>query len=158
MENKYYTPQIEEFHVGFEYEMKERFLDGTVKNQIDFDNAKWKSCICDSGVIYIERALEGKNAKNSHCGIRVKYLDKQDIEEVLKVKQLKGDEIELNFQIPISNSDDSYEIDYETDTLKMTVELFKETDKNKYSCYTLFSGKIKNKTEFKKLLSQLEIS
>lgn len=81
MQNLYYTPTIEEFHVGFHYEMKESFCDGTVKSQTDFDNAQWIKRICDGGNLpYIERALGGRNAAKGLCGIRVKYLDKTDIE------------------------------------------------------------------------------
>lgn len=148
MKNKYYTPEIEEFHVGFECEW-----------QCKVRNETWNEQVCDGDLVSIaydsiEHSDEDEPYEEQ---FRVKYLDKQDIEEVLKVRQLKGDDIELNFQILLSDSEDFYEVDYETDTLKLTVELFKETDKNKYSCYTLFSGKIKNKTEFKRLLKQLDL-
>jgi len=79
--DKYYTPTIEEFHLGFEFEQKERFGDGTVKTKEDFDNAKWISRIMELGESpYIERMISGRNALNGICGIRVKYLDREDIE------------------------------------------------------------------------------
>jgi hypothetical protein len=57
--NKYYTPQIEEFHVGFQYEYKSTFLDGTVKTQEQFDKANWiKDTIKDiNDLVYLERGL-----------------------------------------------------------------------------------------------------
>lgn len=70
---KYYTPDISEFIKGFEYEMKETFLDGTIKIQQQFDNAKWiKRTFYEREYPYIERALLGTNAQNNLCGIRAK--------------------------------------------------------------------------------------
>jgi len=88
MENKYYTPDITEFHIGFEYEYKEGFLAGVVKTQEDYDKSEWTKQTFDyvSKLSYIERSLNGLNAKNGLCGIRVKYLDQEDIEEYLGYK------------------------------------------------------------------------
>lgn len=70
MENKYYVPDIEEFHVGFEYEakiynsnewVKLAFKPNTFENSFDYDNDK------------------GYSVGES---IRVKFLDRQDIEEL----------------------------------------------------------------------------
>ena len=57
MGNKYYTPSIEEFHIGFEYEYKRRFMDGTVKTKEQFDNAEWlKNISCTlNDLPYVER-------------------------------------------------------------------------------------------------------
>lgn len=69
----YYIPDISDFTEGFEYEMKESFMDGTVKTQKEFDNAKWiKQVFYEGERPYVERALSGKNANNNLCGIRVK--------------------------------------------------------------------------------------
>ncbi len=83
MENKYYTPEISEFYVGFEYEKKSGFMDGTVKSQEQYDTTEWikeTSTVGDSP--YIERTLNGRNAEKGLCGIRVKYLDQEDIESL----------------------------------------------------------------------------
>ncbi len=70
---QYYTPTISEFVEGFEYEMKETFMDGTVKTQQQFDNAKWvKRVFYEAERPYVERALTGRNAENNLCGIRAK--------------------------------------------------------------------------------------
>ena len=154
--NKYYTPEIEEFYVGFEIE---------VYNQ---DSSKWYPYKCtiqtiqeDTLSVYgahgLDWMLDGEDQEHPSCRTRVKYLDREDIEEVLGVKQLKGDAIELNFQILQEDSEDFYEVDYDTDILELTVELYKEVSENRYDCYTLFIGKIKNKSEFKKLIKQLGI-
>lgn len=69
----YYTPSISQFTEGFEYEMKETFMDGTVKTQQQFDSAKWVKCtFYEAERPYVERALSGKNSKNNLCGIRAK--------------------------------------------------------------------------------------
>ena len=71
--SKYYTPELEEFHVGFEYESKRGAYDGTVKTKEQFDNEKWQYDFCPEGDLpYIERALNGTNAKNGLCHLRVK--------------------------------------------------------------------------------------
>lgn len=62
-ENKYYTPEIEEFHVGFEYELRQASV--WQKERVEQND-----CFCD---------LQGE-------GIRVKHLDREDIEScVLEV-------------------------------------------------------------------------
>ena len=64
---------LSDFVEGFEYEMKEGFSDGTVKNQEDFDKAKWVSQIySDFHFSYIERIFNGKNKQNGLFGLRHK--------------------------------------------------------------------------------------
>ena len=69
----------EDISVGDYVATKERFLDGTVKKQEDFDNAKWQlSFAYMEDMVYIERARHGKNAANGLCGCEkvVAYLPK----------------------------------------------------------------------------------
>ena len=66
MADKYYTPDISEFHVGFEYEML-------------FPNSKYYSLIFGNKITHLE--LEKFNDdldKIAHAITRVKYLDKED--------------------------------------------------------------------------------
>ena len=65
MENKYYIPSIDEFHVGFEYEWK---CDGT--------KTDWNKSICDNVMIPLDVDCQRVN------DYRVKYLDKEDIESL----------------------------------------------------------------------------
>lgn len=52
-------------------QVKERFLDGTVKTKEDYDKAKWLPYEYTTGDDpYLERALFGRNSKNGLCGIR----------------------------------------------------------------------------------------
>ena len=60
MKNKYYTPELEEFYVGFEFESKRGAYDGTVKTKEQFDSEQWQYDFCSEGdFVYIERALNG---------------------------------------------------------------------------------------------------
>ena len=73
MENKYYTPTIEEFHVGFEYEYLNR--------------DKWISTVMEEfdegmtpGTIFCNE--DGTLGEEASKVIRVKCLDKEDIESL----------------------------------------------------------------------------
>lgn len=66
------VPTIDDFKEGTKYQMKERFMDGTVKTQEDYDKAKWVDCVFTEGDRpYVERALTGRNADKGLCGIRL---------------------------------------------------------------------------------------
>ncbi len=139
----YYTPTIDEFHVGFEYEVKSTFTDGTVKTQQDFEDNEWVKKISDVGDSpYIERALTGRNAENGICGIRVKYLDQQDVESLGWV----------------NTADNKFIL---KDTLDTTLEF--ATNEHgiwiliKDDGYQHFSGKIKNKSELIKIMFLLGV-
>lgn len=131
MENKYYTPSIEEFCVGFEYER--------------MNGDKWCKDIINpndlcSGRDGFENEFEEIYRKLRD--VRVKYLDKEDIES-------------LGFEFG----------EYSKGRFKNeTIELF-----NKFSTVwvihaigsdyrdKLFEGNIKNLSELKVLLKQLNI-
>ena len=149
MEKKYYTPELEEFYVGFEFESKRGAYDGTVKTKEQFDSEQWQYDFCSEGdFVYIERALTGTNAKNGLCHLRVRYLDREDIESLgfdhdstvegesffIKGNMIDG-EIRLVFR-----PEDMHNVDIESEIGAGD-----------------FYGTIKNKSELKKLLKQLGI-
>ena len=114
--HKYYTPEIEEFHVGFEYEQV-----------ID---AKWEKCemhLLDLGKV--------NNRLNS---LRVKYLDREDIES-------------LGFE-----SVGKHTIQYEKDNCCIgwydSKRMFIDIGDESY-----FVGTIKNKSQLKKILKQIGV-
>jgi len=77
MENKYYTPTIEEFHVGFEFEELEFPEDMLSIIQVE-DNWKdrvWKPRIYSEMFLSLQIRLDQKE-------LRVKLLDKEDIESL----------------------------------------------------------------------------
>lgn len=77
---KYYTPEINEFHVGFEYEYK----DGP---ESDFEPKIHTVFTEQEKRMWVHefRELEGKYVA-APIFYRVKYLDREDIESVLDLK------------------------------------------------------------------------
>lgn len=137
--NKYYTPDISEFYVGFEYEAFEPEDQSGV--------GKYKKYVFnrdDCAVKYYKF--------NSH-DYRVKYLDSEDIESLGFWCRNDGDE--ANFQSK-NNDGDFYEIDIYDNIL--SIEKFVQVAINTHNSYTIFKGKVKNKSELKILLNQLGIS
>lgn len=70
MENKYYTPELREFHVGFEFEMDA----GTGWSKQIFPNPWWNNGGM-GGIDALKRCVEDQI-------VRVKYLDREDIESL----------------------------------------------------------------------------
>jgi len=130
MDSKYYTPTIDEFYVGFEYEEDIRYtysdgdyrLDGG-ENWIDY-------------MITMQDDLEHLSdlIENDQC--RVKYLDKEDIES-LEWSPISYDEFQYK----------EYELYFKED---LQISILKQPE-------FLFQGSIKNKSELVKLLRQLGI-
>ena len=121
--SKYYTPKIEEFHVGFECEYQ------------NIDNGLWGTFKHpDLNSLPLEHEIEF---------IRVKYLDREDIES-------------LGFTV---SNNDPYWYDCKNERFWM----YKESPKDRYwnisdeQSDISFRGLIKNKSELKKLLIQLSI-
>ena len=71
--SKYYTPKIEEFHVGFEYEYQKH-------------TDKWINSTIDRGCL--------DDGFDTYCKFRVKYLDKDDIESLGFIAKYKDREKE----------------------------------------------------------------
>ena len=135
MENKYYVPKVDEFHVGFEFEEGD---------YVDQPNEFWTKQICgkdDTGDLqfYDDVIREG--------AIRVKYLDKEDIES-LRFEQIDDLPEPFTFRIKYKHYFaylHFYRI--ENEIPKIVID----------SGEGVFSLNIKNKSELKRLLVQLEI-
>lgn len=129
-ENKYYTPDISEFRVGFEYESQDLCLNG-----ICWVKEKYKG---EELRTYLTDELERKE-------IRVKQLDREDIES-LGLIYISEDEYRTVFSIPNT--------EFELDLHKDRTIYIGNTET--YECHKcLFDGKIKNKSELQVLLKQL---
>lgn len=129
MENKYYTPKLEEFHIGFEYEIKEWGKEDWHKKEIE---ETWE----------IDSAFDRAEA-------RVKVLDKEDIESLgfdnyvppmeynhsWNYKGGKEPKLYVWFNNPIP-----------------IVRIYSNFPA------VLFQGEIKNKSELKRLMQQLKIN
>ena len=150
MKNKYYQPKIEEFHVGFEYEIYE-----------DFDYYTEKTW---------HKQFYGKNGTNHENmdyvhenyldKIRVKYLDQQDIENLGWEHYGKA---VCNWYKKEGMFDDGFASYGKWTKLKL---LHCSNSRIKILAYehswgeietVLFAGECKNKSELKKLMQQLNI-
>lgn len=130
--NKYYTPTIDEFHAGFEYEYYSQGL-----SEIDIDGiAGWYEAI-------FSLDIEEGEQKHPTQKVRVKYLDEDDIESL----GFSFDETGNNYAITFKNKNNFY-IEVKPNN---NVRIFTRSS-NK------FIGIIKNKSELKRLLKQLNIS
>lgn len=132
--NKYYTPTIEEFHVGFEYE--DKLDDHNFINQIFGE---------DRDEIYIIEEHLNDNR------IRVKYLDQEDIESLgwlLNENKTKGilENIDWWFH------KNKYQLRWFENNAYNAIFIISPNN------LTLFDGAIKNKSELKKLMQQLGIT
>lgn len=141
MENKYYTPTIAEFHVGFECEFKNKM-----------QSNEWEYNVCDTDLISIafdSHEHEDIDDKFEDT-FRVKYLDKEDIESFGFIHE--GGKM-ISSAIQYYKSTENYYIDYTTSNNKLKIH-----NGESYEQYeSFFQGYIKNKSELKKLLTQLEI-
>jgi len=134
MENKYYTPEIEEFYVGFEYEQEDINEGGS--------SLSWYKHKIENGLDIDQ--LE----KNEEHGLsyRVKHLDREDIEECGAEFQFIES---LDFLPPIVS---------EHFQLGVITIIFKDNNICIHKNYgLLFQGTIKNKSELKILMKQLGI-
>jgi len=157
MKNKYYTPSIEEFHFGFECEVYitvQRY--GSIKRNEDTetDNADnaFYPMIFGNKNSKCELLVLGELIHTQKLNVdkfRVKYLDKEDIESLgfSYYKTHPGME-----QMEFDKGE--YELTYNPNFKGkqwLRINLEGEGD------VTLFSGSIKNKSELKVLLKQLNI-
>jgi hypothetical protein len=131
METKYYTPNIREFHVGFEYQWR---------NKDGFPNNEWQHG-------EIKDLVQITDIHNSIYELRIKFLDEVDIEGVgWKRKVISGNSgFWYNGDITIQ---------YSMTTHRMYITQADE-DKNNL---VLFLGTIRNKSEFMRIMEQLLIS
>ena len=170
--DKYYTPDISEFHNGFEYEImisKHSKLSGLELSQMNISESDiemiedWEKktfkLLADI-TIYLKEDVTGDiDALNLHWikrgletnSIRVKYLDKEDIESLRwKTFSFANEEITL-FNNDSITKDIVIEANFESHELWIKFDAYTEDQ------YQLFQGTIKNKSELKILMKQLKI-
>ena len=149
--NKYYTPEIEEFHVGFEYETKSHFS----------DNYNWNEWKCDYHIFNINH-IDGKTKLSVPETIKVKYLDQEDIES-LGWKPLISKSIGKNHYTGTFEKTTRGEMLLEHDWLnnKITIKTpnYIRDGSGNFDGYIVYIDRltIKNKSELKKLMNQLNI-
>lgn len=133
MENKYYTPDIEEFHIGFEYELLVNSLYEPLKGGI--------------GDTFFSISKELKSKK-----IRVKYLNREDIES-LGWKKRMGTTAEIYYLHWSETVGDHKGI-----WLERKGNLWTIVNAMTKLHFMQYWGEIKNKSELKKLMKQLKIT
>ncbi len=134
MKDKYYTPSIEEFYVGFEYEIASIDCQWVIH---DWNIAEFK-------------AIDSLTAIKDHPYLyRVKYLDKEDVEG-FGFKQV--DRVNTKRYIKGNCSIWLGDCTKEMLTKIEIVDRLRAVGKT-----TSFMGGVKNKSELKKLLNQLNI-
>ncbi len=123
MDNKYYTPELEEFHMGFEYEWLH-------------EDGDW--------IKATPTEINSKDFKEQLYGLRVKYLDREDIESL--------------------GYEDLGSLWFENKKNKTRIRKWKNTQIDIYTDWysnednaLRFRGSCKNKSEFKRLMKQLNI-
>ncbi len=145
MENKYYTPETEEFHVGFEYEYY-------------YKNEWHKHNLDGSPIIHHELdEFDDDLMKLAHAICRVKYLDREDIESLGFYQNGTDDRIYRNSDGIILNTGWGSPVIKDRFTTVITHQVFDESKLNVVHENFLFNGTIKNKSELKRLLKQLGI-
>lgn len=136
--NKYYTPSVEEFHVGFEYEVEDLH-----DNLID---RCWRRQVFEGEDATIREWLKTND-------VRVKYLDQEDIEELgwkhsghtTNQWYFIGEEVEYTIVL------------YKDSLISITDKYPNGITNSDKEPQIIFTGTIKNKSELKRLMKQLSI-
>lgn len=130
MENKYYTPSLEEFHVGFEFEFKHP----------DYPEQDWmKYSTPELNVEHEDCPFTYKNLKD----FRVKYLDREDIES-LGFKHV----VDKGFD----HSYDEYWVSGQWYIKNIWINKAEGLEIGSAMYEKQFQGNIKNKSELRKIL------
>ena len=148
MENKYYTPTIEDFHVGFEYEEIEVLY--TDKGWYKTKENHWVKQIYDPSDYLQAYYLNERLKRKLFNSVRVKYLDKEDIESF--GFSYKDERYYIHEKYKMGGSDIMINYISSKQELRITMIPYMRSD------YYLFKGTIKNKSELKTLLKQLRIN
>ena len=132
-DNKYYTPEIEEFRVGFEYEL--------------FKDSEWFKTMVYNHSIGKDINIEIKDMGHWQTGLkpRVKYLDKEDIESLGWIKT-------IHKTVECFKLNNNYLFHFNESNIFISIDVISEINTTQ-----LFRGVIKNKSELKKLMQQFNI-
>jgi hypothetical protein len=140
MMEKYYTPTIEEFHVGFEYQ--HNGASTKPKEEQEWSETRIANGLVVEGAEYDMSDDPPENEREARRnGFRVKHLDREDIESLGDTKH------EGSLTYFTNNEVSPMTIDLSDMPIIKIVDIM--------SSRQLFSGTIKNKSELKRLLKQL---
>lgn len=160
MEAKYYTPEIESFYVGFEYEsiyLLKEFEDIDFKNMVENEDFVWKKCIWSKKDEFKTHFNIVNDEIEVPESIRVKILDREDIESLnfphigKTTSDLKKRDV---FQVLTTKKRFIIKVDFDISHIEIIIENeIYEPNMN----YRVFYGTVKNKSELKRLMTQLGI-
>jgi len=136
---KYYTPEIEEFHVGFEYEIRDPDFQG------QSDEEEWKKKVFDRSTL-----MDTLQHWKFFQDYRVKCLDEQDIKECgWKKSAEQRDLYSINW---IDNPNEKKNAIW---MAKVNENKYQITDCRHTWHFVLFVGTIKNKSELKRIMKMI---
>jgi len=146
MKNKYYTPIISEFYAGFEFEVNNDIVAGTLAIR---PPKEWFKQVYGKSEPYTLDFIK-YNLDNNLGMIRVKYLDKKDIESLgwgFYAEAITG---KGSGKPDLVFKKGNYRLRYVRNGDNIFVEI-----KDDYVNYIQFSGTIKNLSELKIILKQI---
>ena len=145
MEPEYYTPHISEIHFGFDFQ----YFSPTVKEWIDY---KWNTPFSEITIKGTGLVISGFKIDKEN--IRVKYIDRADVED-LGWKVIK-EPCRWQFAFVDGRYRLFSNIYSSTDLFpyKGTLHIVDDRDGDAYG---VFNGRVKNKFELKKIMQQNEI-
>jgi hypothetical protein len=153
MDNKkYYIPKIEEFHIGFEYEAKvygEDYYLPLVFKPNDYETLFDKRILSISGQqVYEEPRFYVPDT------FRVKYLDREDIEELgWYYSSIFYESNEFRFKCGCDDEDKKW-FELEWDEADGNVRIFYSS---LYNWFCVFRGFVKNKSELRRVMEMVGI-
>jgi len=149
MKDKYYTPSIEEFHVGFEFEFEKHFH--TKEGQ----QSEWEPMVFRTSFVGLERiSLER---------LRVKCLDREDIESLGfkltggKLIEGKRDIYELPYKNGREDGIDILTLIHPAGRENWCLIVEGSSINPVRDHHTRFAGSIRNKSELKKVLKMIGV-
>lgn len=153
-EDKYYTPSIEEFFVGFEYEYR-----NTSWGYLENTKGRWITEGFIAGNLQDgESEVDEIEALIKEGDVRIKYLDKADIESLdwihdFNLEPIPNRKIDPVFEgFSLEKGDKQYMLYYFNDH-ELWIELVVNCSGEGY----IFKGTVKNKSELIKILKQVGI-
>lgn len=142
---KYYTPTIDEFHVGFEYQLR---------NELGKD--EWSTYTFDDKFLqlYYPKNFDTIESEIRDNNIRVKYLDREDIESLgFPINEWFINEHKYGGTYKITFRDV-----YTNPRISIHMKSFIRDGSGNYEVVDIVNDIcIKNKSELKKLMKQLNI-
>ena len=137
-ENKYYTPSIEEFHIGFDYQ----YYVATT--------SLWH----DQSIVFIED-FEEIEEDLSYNKIRVKYLDQSDLEEI-GFKHVEDKMVgDIGQLFTLNNGRYFVHLEYTIFSSWASIKIETSVYENSTRTLVVHSIRIKNKLELKKVMQML---